>query len=69
MFTHNTQALEALGAEPEQAHNLPQVARDAASFRGGVVDFASWRVERPRETNWVGMQLLPTVMELRHTKA
>ena len=44
-----------LGQSPraEQAHNLPQVARDAASFRGGVVDFASRRVQRSRKTNWV----------------
>ena len=42
-------------ARGEQAHNLPQVARDAASFRSGVVEFASWRVERWRENNWVGI--------------
>ena len=47
--------MKPLGQSPraEQAHNLPQVARDAASFRGGVVDFASRRVQRSRKTNWV----------------
>ena len=31
--------LHSVNAPLVKAHNLPQVARDSASYRGGVVDF------------------------------